>query len=605
MGFCLYNNVAIAASYLLNERQELGINKILIVDWDVHHGNGTQNMFYKDPRVLVFSVHRHDFGTFYPSGNGGSYIMTGEGEGAGHNINVPWEHGQCGDADYLAVWDHILIPVAKEFKPDIIIISAGFDAAKGDPLGECCVSPNGYSVMLHKLMEFAGGKIVMALEGGYNLNSTASSALACVEALLHNKPPNVVSEARPFASTWRVIQQVCGVLRPYWPVLARIDNNHPTESDPVTSPHVPEKGLLRPCNMSSIKKSTGGEADSLQTLAGDIGSGAGADKPANFPRPLRDLTGAECQAQMEAQIASSGLKEMDDMDPEKFADALCYAAKVERARARKLAAVRRLRSVAAALKAKAAELMTALEEDPLAAQETAAQLKAERDYLNTELERVNAAKAEELEAAKQALTQAFSTRFQKAKTRWLAEKENAYILGMKECRSQFFLTARGHQFLRIMLDDTLEAFCRTPESLDVLGPGMGHLINDVCTLLMDQIGATPEQRALYDFHQIVDSVDAEGLDRVLGIDSEAPRTPAWWVPVVDKALKQFVEEICADALPTSPLLRTPYLDRLQAAATRLNAEAAAGEPLFYPRPPAGAMTGAAAMELQASATHES
>ncbi|XP_057805112.1 histone deacetylase 18-like [Salvia miltiorrhiza] len=106
--------------------------------------------------------------------------MTGEGAGAGHNINVPCEHGQCGDADYLAVWDHILIPVAKEFEPDMIIISAGFDAAKGDPLGGCCVSPNGYSIMLHKLMEFGGGKIVMALEGGYNLNSTASSARACV-----------------------------------------------------------------------------------------------------------------------------------------------------------------------------------------------------------------------------------------------------------------------------------------------------------------------------------------------------------------------------------------------------------------------------------------
>ncbi|XP_057809102.1 histone deacetylase 5-like [Salvia miltiorrhiza] len=216
MGFCLYNNVAIAASYLLNERQELGINKILIVDWDVHHGNGTQKMFYKDPRVLVFSVHRHDFGTFYPTGDDGSYIMTGEGAGAGHNINVPWEHGKCGDADYLAVWDHILIPITKEFEPDMIIISAGFDAAKGDPLGGCCVSPNGYSIMLHKLMKFAGGKIVMSLEGGYNLNSTACSVRACVEVLLHEKSPNVVLAANPFDSTWSVILDVGRVLRPYW-----------------------------------------------------------------------------------------------------------------------------------------------------------------------------------------------------------------------------------------------------------------------------------------------------------------------------------------------------------------------------------------------------
>ncbi|KAG5536465.1 hypothetical protein RHGRI_024033 [Rhododendron griersonianum] len=127
MGFCLHNNVAVATSFLLNKR-ELGIKKILIVDWDVHHGNGTQKMFWKDPRVLFFSVHRYDFGTFYPASEDGSHIMIGKGPGAGYNINVPWESGRCGDADYIAAWDHVLIPVAKEFSPDIIMISAGFDA---------------------------------------------------------------------------------------------------------------------------------------------------------------------------------------------------------------------------------------------------------------------------------------------------------------------------------------------------------------------------------------------------------------------------------------------------------------------------------------------
>lgn len=155
---------------------DLGIKKILIVDWDVHHGNGTQKMFWKDPRVLFFSVHRyvfatsvyscfdaachdlwsqcftlllfhlifvefyawkvtgnafvarHEYGSFYPAGDDGDYNMVGEGPGEGFNINVPWEQGRCGDADYLAAWDHILIPVAKEFNPDIILLSAGFDA---------------------------------------------------------------------------------------------------------------------------------------------------------------------------------------------------------------------------------------------------------------------------------------------------------------------------------------------------------------------------------------------------------------------------------------------------------------------------------------------
>ncbi|KAG8379252.1 hypothetical protein BUALT_Bualt07G0069300 [Buddleja alternifolia] len=219
MGFCLFNNVAIAASFLLNERSEFGIKKILVVDWDVHHGNGTQKMFYNDSRVLFFSVHRHEFGGFYPCGDDGSHIMTGEGQGAGYNINVPWENGRCGDADYLAVWDHILIPVAKEFNPDLIIISAGFDAAIGDPLGGCRVSPYGYSIMLNKLLEFAGGKIVMALEGGYNLNALRNSAKACVEVLLQDKPIIGSLEAYPFESTWRVIQEVRQVLSTYWPIL--------------------------------------------------------------------------------------------------------------------------------------------------------------------------------------------------------------------------------------------------------------------------------------------------------------------------------------------------------------------------------------------------
>ncbi|VVB17571.1 unnamed protein product [Arabis nemorensis] len=220
MGFCLFNNVAVAASYLLNERPDLGVKKILIVDWDVHHGNGTQKMFWKDPRVLFFSVHRHEYGSFYPAGDDGYYNMVGEGPGEGFNINVPWEQGRCGDPDYLAAWDHILIPVAKEFNPDIILLSAGFDAAIGDPLGGCRVTPYGYSIMLKKLMEFAQGKIVMALEGGYNLDSIAKSSLACVKVLLEDEPIQGSSKAYPFESTWRVIQAVRKRLCAYWPSLA-------------------------------------------------------------------------------------------------------------------------------------------------------------------------------------------------------------------------------------------------------------------------------------------------------------------------------------------------------------------------------------------------
>uniref|UniRef100_A0A803M0T7 histone deacetylase n=1 Tax=Chenopodium quinoa TaxID=63459 RepID=A0A803M0T7_CHEQI len=220
MGFCLFNNVAVAASYLLNERAELGIHRILIVDWDVHHGNATQKMFWKDSRVLFFSVHRHDFGCFYPGTKDGDLSMIGEGPGKGYNINVPWEQGRCGDPDYFAAWDHILIPVAKEFNPDMIIVSAGFDAAVRDPLGGCCISPYGYSVLLRKLMDFAQGKILLTLEGGYNLESLANSAHACVQVLLEEKPIDGSSEAYPLESTWRVIENVRQKLSVYWPSLA-------------------------------------------------------------------------------------------------------------------------------------------------------------------------------------------------------------------------------------------------------------------------------------------------------------------------------------------------------------------------------------------------
>ncbi|MFS7991303.1 putative histone deacetylase [Helianthus anomalus] len=144
MGFYLFNSVAIATSFHLNQKVraicicELGINKIFIVHWDVHHGNGTQKMFRKDSRVL------HEYGSFYPTGDDGSHIMIGEGAGARYNINVPWENGQCEDADYITVWNHILIPVARDFNPEIIIIPTGVDAGQLYQLP----TPHGLSILL-------------------------------------------------------------------------------------------------------------------------------------------------------------------------------------------------------------------------------------------------------------------------------------------------------------------------------------------------------------------------------------------------------------------------------------------------------------------------
>eukprot|EP00897_Mesotaenium_endlicherianum_P009829 jgi/Mesen1/8875/ME000530S08285 len=151
MGFCLFNNVAVAAHVLVHHQPELNIKRLLIVDWDVHHGNGVQRMFYRDPRVLYFSVHRYDHGGFYPGGDDGDYPMVGAGAAVGMNVNVPWEGPRHGDAEYLAAWQHVLMPVARAFRPDVVLISGGFDAALGDPLGGCSLTPYGYSHMTHQV----------------------------------------------------------------------------------------------------------------------------------------------------------------------------------------------------------------------------------------------------------------------------------------------------------------------------------------------------------------------------------------------------------------------------------------------------------------------
>ncbi|CAM6060278.1 unnamed protein product [Sphagnum tenellum] len=221
MGFCLFNNVAVAAHLLVHKKKELGVQKLLIVDWDIHHGNGTQHMFWSDPQVLYFSVHRFDKGSFYPPGDEGNYDHLGADGGAGYNINVPWPHGQFGDADYLAVWEHVLMPVAHEYNPDMVLISAGFDSAEGDPLGGCRVTPSAYYKMTKQLMGITEGRVVIALEGGYNLTSTSNSYLACMHALLGDVfPENPTHLSNLLAPTLPLIDRVRNELQQYWSVLS-------------------------------------------------------------------------------------------------------------------------------------------------------------------------------------------------------------------------------------------------------------------------------------------------------------------------------------------------------------------------------------------------
>ena len=179
MGFCLFNNAAIAARYA---QQKHGLERILIIDWDVHHGNGTQDAFYDDGTVLYFSTHQYPH---YPGT--GSAAEQGAGAGKGATINVPLPAGS-GDAEYLQAFRSKLLPAADEFAPDLVLISAGFDAHYADPLSSQEVSVEGFAAMTGFAMTIAckhsGGRLVSTLEGGYELTSLADSVEAHLRALL-------------------------------------------------------------------------------------------------------------------------------------------------------------------------------------------------------------------------------------------------------------------------------------------------------------------------------------------------------------------------------------------------------------------------------------
>ena len=178
MGFCLFNNVAIAAR---NAQKEFGLKKVMIIDWDVHHGNGTQEIFFNDPSVLFVSFHQFPF---WPP-DMGWYTQDGEAEGKGYNINIPLPAG-TGDRGYLAAWDAIVKPICLEYEPEMIFLSAGYDAHQADPLGQQQISTRGYFMLSNRLSDLAeevNCPIIGFLEGGYNTRSLADSVVATVKVL--------------------------------------------------------------------------------------------------------------------------------------------------------------------------------------------------------------------------------------------------------------------------------------------------------------------------------------------------------------------------------------------------------------------------------------
>nr|KAF6295793.1 histone deacetylase 5 [Myotis myotis] len=224
MGFCFFNSVAITTKLL---QQKLNVGKVLIVDWDIHHGNGTQQAFYNDPSVLYISLHRYDNGNFFPGS--GAPEEVGGGPGMGYNVNVAWTGGvdpPIGDVEYLTAFRTVVMPIAHEFSPDMVLVSAGFDAVEGhlSPLGGYSVTARCFGHLTRQLMTLAGGRVVLALEGGHDLTAICDASEACVSALLSvelQPLDETVLQQKPNINAVATLEKVIEIQSKHWSCVQR------------------------------------------------------------------------------------------------------------------------------------------------------------------------------------------------------------------------------------------------------------------------------------------------------------------------------------------------------------------------------------------------
>ena len=220
MGFCLFNNVAVAAQYAI---AHYGLKRVMIVDWDLHHGNGTQNSFYDTDKVLYVSTHQFPF---YPGT--GDMMETGKGKGEGYTVNIPLP-GYQGDIDYATVFNDIVVPIGTEYKPELVLVSCGFDIYKDDPLGSMEVTTEGFAYLTRSMVQLADevckGKLMVTLEGGYDLTGQRDGTMAVlseltgisldtdISAKINEKAVDKLARAQ---SVHPAIDQAMEVAKRYW-----------------------------------------------------------------------------------------------------------------------------------------------------------------------------------------------------------------------------------------------------------------------------------------------------------------------------------------------------------------------------------------------------